>query len=85
MERKITYYWSLVFENFRGEDEVLYFIDYETAKANFDKIVELYREHEDFELEDTTTCSWFDSNYNEFYTVVSLIEQPPKVYRSVIF
>lgn len=82
---KVTWYWSLVFENFRGEDEVYYFIDYETAKANFDKIVELYREHEDFNLDDEMTCSWFDSDYNEFYTVVSLMERTPNVYRGIIF
>lgn len=82
---KVTWYWSLALENFRGEDKVLYFIDYETAKANFNKIVELYRGHEDFKLDDTTTCSWFDSDYNEFYTVVSLMELCPRVHRGIIF
>lgn len=81
----VTYYWSLVLENFRGVSDVVYFIDYKTAKANFDKVVELHQGYKDFKLDDTTICSWFDSNYNEFYTVVSLKEMTPKVHTVIIF
>lgn len=84
MER-VTYYWSLVLENFRGVSEDLYFADYETAKANFDKIVELHRGYEEFKLDDTTTCSWFDPDYNHFSTVVSLEKRTPRVYTGIIF
>ena len=79
-------YWCLVLDNYHDTDDTIYFIDYATAKANFDKIVELHREHEYFTLDDDTSCSWFDPRYNEYETSVYIIEEElPKIHTDIIF
>ena len=75
---------ALVLENFEGYDNIIYFINYNIAKQNFDVLCEKYKNYEEFEKEETE-CSWFDADYNEYSTHVWLKESTLNIFSKVIF
>jgi hypothetical protein len=68
-------YWTLIFANYRGNDDRYYFANYEVAKKSFDMLAEAHKDDEEFSVEDDW-MTWFDPNYNEYSTYVDLVEEP---------
>jgi hypothetical protein len=68
-------YWTLVFTNYRGNDDRYYFANYEVAKKSFDMLAEAHKNDDEFSVEDSF-MSWFDPDYNEYSTYVDLVEEP---------
>ena len=77
--------WSLELDNFEGESYTLYFENYNIAKQNFDVICKKFKNYEEFEIINGTTCTWFDSSYNEYSTYITLKESIIKFYDHIIF
>jgi hypothetical protein len=78
--------WRIVLENYMGEDDTIYFANYEIAQKNFDCLRDLNKDMPEFKInlrEDT--MSWFDSNYNEYNTHAYLFPGGPKFYDEIIF
>lgn len=67
-------YWAINCINFKGEDSIFYFEDFETARENFDTLCEKNKNQEEFKRKGYSKASWFDSNYNEYSTCINLIE-----------
>lgn len=66
-------YWCLVFGNYHDEDYTEYFDSEENCKKAFEEICEFCKNHKEFER-NSYMCSWYDSNWNEFSTVVEMCE-----------
>ena len=83
MEEK---YWSLRLCNYEGgEDEIIYFDNYDIAKKNFKALCKKGVDYDEFEA-DENSCSWFDPDYNEYSTYVTLDIRPlPMIHKDVIF
>jgi len=68
-------YWTLVFTNYRGEDDKYHFANYEVAKKSFDMLAEAHKNDAEFSVGDSF-MEWFDPCYNEYSTFVDLVEVP---------
>ena len=82
--------WNIVLDNHEGEDYVLYFENYEIAKKNFDRLRELNKNMPEFEEfydsdNDKHVMYWFDSQYNEYDTTITLVQGAPKIYNKIVF
>jgi hypothetical protein len=78
--------WRIVLENYMGEDDTIYFANYEIAQKNFNYLRDLNKDMPEFKVnlrEDTMT--WFDNNYNEYNTHVYLFQGGPKFYNEIVF
>lgn len=65
--------WGLVFKNYMGKDETVYFSNYEIAKKNFDFLRNLYKHMPEFKISYIDdSMSWHDHNYNQYDTQVYL-------------
>ena len=81
--------WTIKLSNYMGEDDTIYFENYEIAKKNFDYLRDMNKDMSEFEVVETkhsgANMSWFDPNYNEYSTYVDLYEGGPKIYNEIVF
>lgn len=67
--------WVLTLENYEGENFTEFFHHEENAKKRFLQLLEENQEQEEFQTDyDDWVFSYFDSNYNEYSTVIALEE-----------
>lgn len=78
-------YWALVMDNFEGQDDILYFKNYEIARENFEVICEKLSKNKEFFRWHDSYCEWFDPRYNEYSTYVFLCERELTIHDKIIF
>jgi hypothetical protein len=65
-----------------GEDDTIYFKNYEIAKKNFDYLRDLNKDMPEFKINlKENTMSWLDSGYTRIY----LFQGGPKFYDEIVF
>lgn len=75
--------WKIVLKNYKGEDYIAFFKNYEIAKKNFDRLRELNKDMPAFQIDSSgTDMSWYDDN--GYDTDVYLISGP-EIYGEIIF
>ena len=78
--------WKIVLENYEGEDDTIYFENYEIAKKNFNRLWDLNKDMPEFAIDyNEDSMGWFDCQYNEYSTFVSLLQGGPKIYNEILF
>jgi len=78
--------WRISLDNYMGEDDTIYFKNYEIAKKNFDRLCELNKDMPEFKINlKENTMSWFDHGYNEYSTRIYLFQGGPKFYDEIVF
>lgn len=78
-------YWAIIRDNFEGEDDILYFENYEIAKKNFEILCEKNKDQDEFYRSDNG-AKWFDSCYNEYSTYINLVQTGlPIIHNEIIF
>jgi hypothetical protein len=74
--------WRIVLENYMGEDDTIYFKNYEIAKKNFDYLWKLNKDMPEFKINlKENTMSWLDYDYTRIY----LFQGGPKFYDEIVF
>lgn len=64
-------YWSIELTNYRGNNDIYYFANYEVARETFNVLAEKHKNDDEFSREDGF-MEWFDSSYNEYSTYAEL-------------
>jgi len=78
--------WKIVLANYQGEDDTIYFENYEIAKKNFNRLWDLNKDMSEFRINSgESIMSWYDCSYNEYGTSVYLRQGAPKIYNKIIF
>lgn len=78
--------WKIVLENYRGEDSVIYFENYEIAKKNFNRLWKLNKDMPEFKIScNENDMSWYNSHYDEYATFAYLRQGGPKIHNKIIF
>ena len=78
--------WEIVLENYKGEDYITYFEDYEIAKKNFNHLWNLNKDMPEFKINrNENEMSWYDCHYNEYNTFVYLFQGGPEIHNKIIF
>jgi len=78
--------WRIRLLNYMGQDDTVYFANYESAKKNFDYLRDMYSDMPEFKINrDEDKMSWHNTYYNEYSTYVYLFQGGPKLYNEIVF